>query len=134
KAQTSSPTSENASSLTASGVNLRAPDCPPGCPAGALGFGKELLPGGILVPGAIAQSGKAGVDMAVQLNALRNQSQVAGTSIKQAAGRKCLHINGVWMDDGFDAKMTVVKIKAMSEAYFRMLERHPEMREVFQLG
>jgi Ca-activated chloride channel family protein len=87
-------------------------------------------------PGAspVAQSGKAGVDLAVDLYDLRNQSQVGGATVKEVIGRKSVLINGVWTDDGFDAKLTVIKIKAMSEAYFRMLERHPQMREVFQLG
>ena len=30
--------------------------------------------------------------------------------------------------------MPTVTIKAMSPAYFRLLERQPQMREVFQLG
>ena len=30
--------------------------------------------------------------------------------------------------------MKVVTVKAMSPAYFRMLERHPELKEVFRLG
>jgi Ca-activated chloride channel family protein len=81
-----------------------------------------------------AQSGKEGVDLALQLNEMRNQDRVARATAKQAAGRKCLDINGVWTDDGVDAKMPLVKLKAQSDAYFRMLERHPHMREVFQLG
>jgi hypothetical protein len=81
-----------------------------------------------------AQSGKEGVDLALQLNEMRNQDRVARATAKQAAGRKCLDINGVWTDDGVDAKMPLVKLKAQSDAYFRMLERHPQMREVFQLG
>jgi Ca-activated chloride channel family protein len=81
-----------------------------------------------------AQSGKEGVDLSLQLNELRNQERVDTAAIRQAAGRKCLNLNGVWTDEGFDAKLPVVKIKAQSEAYFRMLERHGEMKEVFQLG
>ena len=30
--------------------------------------------------------------------------------------------------------MTTVSVKAMSKAYFRILELHPQVREVFQLG
>ena len=33
-----------------------------------------------------------------------------------------------------DGKMTAVTVKAMSNAYFRILERQPNIREVFQLG
>jgi Ca-activated chloride channel family protein len=81
-----------------------------------------------------AQSGKEGVDLALQLNEMRNQDRVTRATAKQAAGRKCLDLGGVWVDDGVETKMPLVKLKAQSDAYFRMLERHPEMREVFQLG
>jgi Ca-activated chloride channel family protein len=79
-------------------------------------------------------SGKAGVDLALQLDDLRNQNQVARATVRTAAGRTCLELNGVWTDQAFDAKLPVVKIKAQDDAYFRMLERHQEMAEVFQLG
>jgi len=54
--------------------------------------------------------------------------------VRLAAGRTCVNINGLWADQGFDAAMKRVTVKAMSAAYFRMLERHPELKEVFQLG
>jgi Ca-activated chloride channel family protein len=80
------------------------------------------------------QTGKLGVDVALVLNEMRNQNQVGQKLVRQAAGRTCCNINGVWADQGFDANMKQVTIKAMSAAYFRMLERHPEMKAVFQLG
>ncbi len=48
--------------------------------------------------------------------------------------RNILEIGGVWIDDAFDPKMHSVTVKAMSKAYFRMLERQPGIHEVFQLG
>jgi Ca-activated chloride channel homolog len=83
---------------------------------------------------ATAQSGKEGVDLAQLLNDMRNQERVSKASVRQAAGRNCLNIGGVWTDDGVTAGMPVVKIKAQSKAYFRILARHPRMSEVFQLG
>jgi Ca-activated chloride channel family protein len=80
------------------------------------------------------QTGKLGVDVALVLNEMRNQNQLGQKLVRQAAGRTCCNINGVWADQGFAAKMTQVTIKAMSTAYFRILERHPEMKAVFQLG
>jgi hypothetical protein len=79
-------------------------------------------------------SGKEGVDLALQLDDLRNQNQVARATVRTAAGRTCLELHGVWTDRGFDAKLPLVKIKAQGDAYFRILERHPEMAEVFRLG
>jgi Ca-activated chloride channel family protein len=80
------------------------------------------------------QTGKLGVDLSVQSNNLRFQSRLSQTAQCQANSRNCLEIGGVWIDEGFDAKMPTVTVKAMSHAYFRILERHPKMKEVFQLG
>jgi Ca-activated chloride channel family protein len=80
------------------------------------------------------QAGKLGVDLSIQMNNLRNQSRVEQTALRQVAKRNCVEIGGVWIDEGYEAKMPTVAIKAMSDAYFRILERHPETKEVFQLG
>jgi Ca-activated chloride channel family protein len=45
-----------------------------------------------------------------------------------------MEVGGVWIDEGFDAKMPVVAVKAQSDAYFRILERHKKAQEVFRLG
>jgi Ca-activated chloride channel family protein len=80
------------------------------------------------------QEGKLGVDVAEQVNQLRNQERTSRTANRLVQSRNLLELGGVWIDDAFDAKMPSVTIKAQSNAYFRMLERHPKMREVFQLG
>ena len=85
-------------------------------------------------PALGSHSGKLGVDLSVRLNAMRNQSQLGRAKVRQAAGRNCIKLRGVWVDDGFDPKLPVVKVKAQGAAYFRMLERQPQMREVFRLG
>ena len=51
-----------------------------------------------------------------------------------AAGRNCIAVHGVWVDDGYAAGMPVLKVKAQSAAYFRILERQPKMKEVLRLG
>jgi Ca-activated chloride channel family protein len=79
-------------------------------------------------------TGKLGVDLSEQLSALRNQSQLAQCAAREANGRRCVELGGAWIDDGFRAKMKRVTVKAQSAAYFRILERHPEMKEVFRLG
>jgi Ca-activated chloride channel family protein len=83
---------------------------------------------------SLATAGKDGIDLSLLVNELRTQSQVTGTAVRQVAGRNCRGFRGAWIDEEFTAKMTMVKIKAQSDAYFRLLERHPELREVFQLG
>jgi Ca-activated chloride channel family protein len=49
--------------------------------------------------------------------------------------RNCLEVGGVWIDEGYNPKTTKsVSVKAMSAAYFALLERHPGLRDVFRLG
>ncbi len=81
-----------------------------------------------------SQSGKLGVDLSEQTNNLRVQSRLEQTAIKNVNGRNCMEIGGVWIDEGFDAKMKTVTIKAQSDAYFRILDRKPKMKEVLQLA
>jgi Ca-activated chloride channel family protein len=56
------------------------------------------------------------------------------TASRQVYGRNCLEMGGVWIDEGFEAKMPTVVVKAQSEAYFKLLERQPKLKDVFLLG
>lgn len=80
------------------------------------------------------QAGKLGVDLSVDANALRNQSQLTQNAQRWVAGRNLLDVGGVWIDETYDAKMTTIVVKAQSAAYFRILERHPKVRQVFQIA
>jgi Ca-activated chloride channel family protein len=40
----------------------------------------------------------------------------------------------VWIDEKFQAKMPTLVVKALSEAYFRILELQPQMKDVYRLG
>jgi Ca-activated chloride channel family protein len=80
------------------------------------------------------QAGKLGVDLSIDSNNLRNQTQLTPTALKQVAGRNCLEIGGAWIDEGFDPKMPVVIVKAQSPAYFRLLERQPQVKDLFKMG
>ena len=91
-------------------------------------------PGNLGLPGTNVQTGKSGVDLALVLNDMRNQTQAGPSRVRQVNGRTCVDLGKVWADQGFDNKMKQVTVKAMSAAYFRLLERHPKMKEVFQLG
>ncbi len=83
---------------------------------------------------AANQIGRQGVDLAVASNELRNQSRLTQTANRAAYGRNCVEIGGVWIDDKFDAKMKLVTIKAQGKAYFRILEKQSQMKEVYKLG
>jgi Ca-activated chloride channel family protein len=83
---------------------------------------------------AETQKGQLGVDLSVQLNQLRDQTRLTLNARRQAAGRTLLEVGGVWIDEGFEPKMKAKTVKAFSAAYFRLLERQPQLRELFRLG
>jgi Ca-activated chloride channel family protein len=68
------------------------------------------------------------------MNELRATDRLATTLSKHAAGRRCVDIGGVWVDEKFAGDAPRVQVKALSAAYFRLLERHAELKEVFALG
>lgn len=80
------------------------------------------------------QAGKLGVDLSVRMQNLRNQSRLEQTAVRNVHGRTCLEVGGVWIDEGFDAKMPALVVKAQSDAYFKLLENDPKLRDVFRLG
>jgi Ca-activated chloride channel homolog len=80
------------------------------------------------------QAGALGVDLSIDAAKLRSQSRLTQTAVRRVAGRDCLEIGGIWIDQGFKAKMPALVVKAMSDAYFRLLDRHPQLKEVLQLG
>ena len=45
-----------------------------------------------------------------------------------------MEIGGVWIDEKFDAKTPTLVVKAQSDAYFRILELQPQMKDVYRLG
>jgi Ca-activated chloride channel family protein len=80
------------------------------------------------------QAGKLGVDLSLQMQNLRNQSKLDQTALRQVNGRNCMELGGVWIDEGFNGKMESITVKAQSDAYFKLLDKQPKMKEVFQLG
>ena len=79
-------------------------------------------------------SGKLGVDLALQMNQLRGAAQVQRSAVRTVAGRRCLEVGGVWIDEEFTPKTEAVVVKALSDAYFRLLEKQPQLQKVFGLG
>jgi Ca-activated chloride channel family protein len=75
-----------------------------------------------------------GVNLSCYTNNLKCQSRLTQTALRRVANRNCMEIGGVWVDEGYNAKTPTLQVKAQSDAYFQMLEKHPEMKEVFQLG
>ena len=80
------------------------------------------------------QTGKLGVDLSVQMQNLRNQTKLDMTALKNVQGRNLLEIGGVWIDEGFKEGVKLVVVKAQGDAYFRILDRHADMKDVYRLG
>ncbi len=80
------------------------------------------------------QTGKLGVDLSVQMQNLRNQSKLDMTALKNVQGRNLLEVGGVWIDEGFKEGVKLVVVKAQGDAYFRILDRHADMKDVYRLG
>jgi Ca-activated chloride channel homolog len=80
------------------------------------------------------QEGKLGVDLSCESNNLRCQTQLTQSAVRRVGASNCLEVGGVWIDEGYSPKMKTVTVKAMSAAYFRILERHKVARQAFQLG
>ncbi len=80
------------------------------------------------------QGGELGVDVALELNGLQTQERVTTQTTRQVCGRTLVSVGGAWIDDQYDAKLSVVRVKAQSDAYFLLLAKQPTLKEVFQLG
>jgi Ca-activated chloride channel family protein len=80
------------------------------------------------------QTGGLGVDLSLQTDNLRNQSRLTNTANRLVQGRNVIELGGVWIDEGFTAKTKTLTVKAQSEAYFRILELQPQVKDVYRLG
>ncbi len=81
-----------------------------------------------------SQVGSVGVDIAQCANGLRAQDRLSVSASKNVQGRNCIELGGIWIDEGFTAKMESISVKAQSDAYFKLLEKNPKIKEVYQLG
>ena len=77
---------------------------------------------------------KLGVDLAVCTNNLKCQSQLQATAVRNVANRRCMEIGGVWIDEAFTGDTKTLAVKSQSDAYFRLLERQPQLKDLFRLG
>lgn len=80
------------------------------------------------------QTGRLGVDLAQASKELKQQERLTLTANRQVQGRNCVEIGGVWIDDKYTAETKTLTVKAQSDAYFALLAKHPELKDVFLLG
>ena len=93
---------------------------------------RERLRGADSGAGAVAASKQLGDMKKAQVANNAEQEEMLG--VARAAGRTFTRKNGVWTDERYKPEMDVVEIKYLSDAYFQLLQRQPELKEVFALG
>jgi Ca-activated chloride channel family protein len=84
--------------------------------------------------GRETQLGKLGVDLSLESNNLRNQAQISQNAVRRIQKRNALEVGGVWIDEAYQTNLPTVTVKAQSKAYFRILERHSMVKDVYTLG
>ena len=68
------------------------------------------------------------------VGAARNQNRIEQTAQRRIANRTLIEVGGIWIDTDFTDKTPTLVVKAQSDAYFRILEKQAQMKEVFRLG
>lgn len=84
-----------------------------------------------------AQSGRAAVEAAEYLLALKQARAAAGgeeARTRRAAGTRFYFYRGFWVDERVEATHAIMRIRFGGEAFFRLLEKRPELAEALRLG
>ncbi|MBI1917724.1 MAG: VWA domain-containing protein, partial [Planctomycetes bacterium] len=80
------------------------------------------------------KTGKLGVDLSIELGKLREQKRLGLLAQRHVGECVFQFVGGVWIDTAFKEKSPALVVKAQGEAYFRILERHEQAKDVFRLG
>ena len=80
------------------------------------------------------QAGQEAVDIAVILRAMKDAKSSEQSAAKQVGKTTFLNVNGVWIDSAYKDGIKLVKIKYLSNAYFRLLELNSDAKSVLALG
>jgi Ca-activated chloride channel family protein len=83
-----------------------------------------------------ADTGKTAVDIAQQIQGLRQSEQVGRRlqKVQQRGSRQFADYRGVWVDQGFQGAERLVKIKWGSEAFFRLAREKADVRDALSQG
>ncbi len=91
------------------------------------------------IPPAKAQSGSEAVNIAVDANEKKDadkpEADKTNGQKRTIGSRTFVNQNGMWFDTAYDAsKMKATPITFLSDEYFKLLEKYPELKDVFALG
>jgi len=89
-----------------------------------------------------APSGEDAVKLAKTIGELKRgktteagrKSRLSMSLVKRIDGRTFYHYAGFWVDGEFTDKLERVHVKYLSDAYFKVLEKLPKLKDVFALG
>ena len=89
-----------------------------------------------LAGGFKQKDGKSAVDTAGYLRRLK-ESERAGEGLavfRKASGTRFFQYRDLWVDERYEASHAVTSVQFGSAAYFRIVELHPELLEIFKLS
>jgi Ca-activated chloride channel family protein len=85
-----------------------------------------------------AQTGAKAVEIAQQVAKMKQAQSGAASAasriVQKRGGREFVAYRGVWVDGKFDGTERLTKIKWGSEAFFRLVREHVDLKEAFSLG
>jgi len=85
-----------------------------------------------------AQTGEKAVEIAQQVAKMKQAQSGAASAasrvVQKRGGREFVAYRGVWVDGKFDGTERLTKIKWGSEAFFRLVREHVDLKEAFSLG
>jgi Ca-activated chloride channel family protein len=82
------------------------------------------------------QSGGVAVENAQVFNDLKNSDQLQRAIVQSqnVAGRRFDNRGGAWIEDKFDDKAKIVRVKYLSDAYFQLVTQNEENRRILSQG
>ncbi|HYE98946.1 MAG TPA: hypothetical protein VEJ18_08545, partial [Planctomycetota bacterium] len=91
-----------------------------------------------LAEGFTRRDGKSAVDAANYLRRLKEADKDGEgdrrATMRRAMKRRFFEVEGLWMDEAFEAAHATTVVKFGSAAYFKLLEARPELKEALRLG
>jgi Ca-activated chloride channel family protein len=82
-----------------------------------------------------ARSGKSAIDLAQRLAALKEGDRPeTSADVRTVAGVRFQRAGDVWVDDRFDPSARTLILRPLGAGYFRLLERHPGLKDILALG
>jgi Ca-activated chloride channel family protein len=82
------------------------------------------------------EAGQNAVEVAQVLSDLKDADRQTSAVLetRRVAGRVFMNISGVWIDQSYDDEAEIVRVEYLSDAYFQLLDREPDLKDILALG